>query len=335
MLLHVLKYLLTTISILIVLLLAYLFIGWPKTYPKEYGITWSDPYARYLGIDPLQGLEAALSDLQVKHVRIPTYWTEGERTQGVYNWSPVDKQLALIERYQGRVTLVLGAKQPRWPECWIPDWAKSLSKEERAQAQLEYVRRTIEHFKNHPVITRWQVENEPEFFASFGDCAFYDKTLLKDEIELVKQSQSDRPIPISTTASGELSTWLFEPKNVDVGFSVYRTVPNDLFKRVHYWFLPSWFYDRKIALRTFLRGGDMYVSEFQMEPWVKNDIRTASEEETTLTLDLAQMKDNLVFAERLNVKQVDFWGVEWWYWMKTQKNQPEYWEEMKKVFSQK
>ncbi len=334
MLLQVLKYILITVLILIVLLLAYLFIGWPKTYPKQYGITWSDPYARYLEIDPLKGLEAALSELQVKHIRIPTYWTEGEKTRGVYNWSSVDAQLALIARYNGSVSLVVGAKQPRWPECWIPDWAKALSKEERNQAQLEYVRKTVEHFKNNPIITRWQVENEPEFFASFGDCEFYNKDLLKEEIKLIKQIPMERLIPLSTTASGELSTWIVEPKGLDIGFSVYRTVPNDLFKRLHYWFLPSWFYDRKIALRKFFRGGDMYVSEFQMEPWVKNDIRTASEEETELTLDLAQMKDNLIFAERLNVKEVDFWGVEWWYWMKTQKNQPEYWEEMKKVFSQ-
>lgn len=331
------KWGITTCALIGLFLLAYLFIGWPKTYPKHYGITWSDPYARYLGIDPLKGLEAALSELQVKHVRIPTYWTEGEKVRGVYDWSSVDKQLNLIARYNGEVTLVLGAKQPRWPECWIPDWAKTLSKEERQQAQLEYVRRTIEHFKNNHLITRWQVENEPEFFASFGDCEFYDKRLLKEEIALVKEMLENRSssTSLSTTASGELSTWLFEPKNIDVGFSVYRVVPNKIVKRVHYWFLPSWFYDRKIALRTFLRGGDMYVSEFQMEPWVKNDIRTALPEETDLTLDLAQMKDNLIFAERLNVKEIDFWGVEWWYWMKTQKNRPEYWEEMKKVFSQK
>lgn len=306
----------------------YLFLGWPKTYPKTYGITWSANYARYLGIDSDQGLTAVLDELKIKHVRLPTYWTEGEKTPGTLDWSQVDKQLDLIEQHGGTVTLAIGAKQPRWPECWIPDWAKEKSAPERRAAQLNYVKNTIEHFKHRSSITQWQVENEPEFFSSFGDCIYYDKTTLADEIELV-HALDEMHRPISTTASGELSTWLFEPKHLDIGFSVYRVVPNPIIKTIHYWFLPSWFYGRKISLRTMLRGGSMYVSELQMEPWVTNDILTSSIEEQGATLNLEQIKDNLLFARRLNVKRVDLWGAEWWYWMKTQKGHPEFWEEIK------
>ncbi len=326
------KTLFACLGFFVLCLFIYLFIGWPKTYPKTFGITWSDNYARYLGIDPTQGLTAALDELNIQHVRLPTYWTEVESTRGQFNWSAIDTQLDLIASRGAHVTLVVGAKQPRWPECWIPDWAKALPSRERREAQLAYVRATIEHFKSRQVIIRWQIENEPEFFSSFGDCAYYDRTILKEEIDLVKSlDATKRLLTLSTTASGELSTWLFEPKNLDIGFSVYRTVPNPLFKRIHYWFLPSWFYGRKIALRTFLRGGSMYVSEFQMEPWINGDIKTASFEESSITFDLKQMQDNFVFASHLNVPSIDLWGAEWWYWMKTQKGHPEFWEEAKKT----
>lgn len=323
--------LLKIIGVAVALLFIYLFLGWPKTYPKTYGITWSLPYARYLGIDPFKGLADSLDELGVRHVRIPVYWTEVERERGQFDWSSIDRQLDIIAKRQGTVTLVVGAKQPRWPECWLPEWSKSLPADERRHTQLVYARKAIERYAAHPEITRWQVENEPTFLSSFGDCSLYDPSTIHDEIKLVREL-GIKPRPIATTASGELSTWLFEPKNLQVGFSVYRTISNRWIKKWSYWFLPSWFYTRKIALRNFLRGGSMYVSEFQMEPWVQGDIRTMSDKEHFYTFDLKQMRSNLVYASRLHVPEIHFWGAEWWYWVKTKKNHPEFWEEMKRVF---
>ena len=77
----------------------------------------------------------------------------------------------------------------------------------------------------------------------------------------------------------------------------------------------------------------MYVSEFQMEPWTQGDIKTASLEDQFYTFDELQLKKNLIYASRINVPEIHFWGAEWWYWMKTQKGHPEFWEGMKKVFN--
>ncbi len=312
-------------------LFLFLFVGVPHVYPKTYGISWSMDYATYLGIDSNAGLTAALTELGVRHVRIPTYWTHLERVAGVFDWSAIDRQLDIIETHQGTVTLVVGAKQPRWPECWFPDWAKALDATKRREAQLGYVRRTIERYKDRSVITRWQVENEPTFFGAFGDCALYDASLINEEIALITSVDLTHR-RIVTTASGELSTWMFEPKGIDTGFSIYRVVLNPLFSRWSYWFFPSWFYGRKIALHTLLRGGRMYVSEFQMEPWVEHDLKTASFEDQFKTFDSKQLQDNLLFATRLPVPEIHFWGAEWWYWMKTQKGHPEFWDAMKQVF---
>lgn len=72
-----------------------------------------------------------------------------------------------------------------------------------------------------------------------------------------------------------------------------------------------------------------------MEPWVHGDIREIKPEDQFYTFDIKQMEKNIVYAERLKLFEVDFWGAEWWYWMKTQKGHPEFWDRMKKVFDQR
>lgn len=318
------------LGVIILGVLLYLFVGWPKTYSKTTGITWSVDYARYLGIDPYGALKASLDELKVKHVRIPAYWTHIEPEVGRYDWSSVDRQLDIVAARGATVTLVVGAKQPRWPECWFPEWVKTLSTQERDERQLAYVKAAVERYKARPEIVRWQVENEPSFFSSFGDCAFYDKAILPKEIELVRSLDAGRPI--STTASGELAIWSKEPKGIDLGVSTYRVVSNSYFSRLTYWYLPPWLYRRRANVREWLRGGHVYVSEFQMEPWVQGDIRTLSDKDLFRTFDIEQMRKNITYAERMDMSEIQFWGVEWWYWMKTQKGHTEFWEEMKRVF---
>ncbi len=330
----ILKLSLKILGALFVLVFAYFFVGYPTTYPKIYGITWSAEHAQHLGIDPYEGLIAVLDELHVKHLRIPAYWTRVEPKQGTFDWSSIDKQLDLIAARKGTVTLVVGAKQPRWPECWFPTWAKTVSVEERHAAQLTYAREVIKRYKDRPTITRWQIENEPTFFGTFGDCALYDHTIIDEEIAIVKQLDTTHR-PISTTASGELSSWMREPKGIDLGFSVYRVISNSFSKRWSYWFFPSWLYGRKIALHNILRGGSMYVSEFQMEPWLQDGVLTTSVDDQLYAFDEKQMEKNLTYASHIDVPEVHFWGAEWWYWMKTKKGHPEFWERMKKVFDQK
>ncbi len=317
---------------LILLVILYLFVGWPKNYPKTYGVTWSIDNAEYLGIDPYQGLTATLDDLGVRHIRLPTYWNRLEKKQGTFDWSWLDKQIEIIASRDATITLVVGIKQPRWPECWVPDWAKTLSRQELRTAQLEYVRQTVERYKHQSAITRWQIENEPSFFASFGDCGFYDPSIVADEVTLVRSLDTNHR-PLTTTASGELASWLSEPKDISLGVSVYRIVANNFSNRWTYWFIPPWFYVRKAALRSLIRPeSPVYVSEFQMEPWLNNGFIETPIQEQLINFDIVQMQKNITYAQRMNVPEIDFWGVEWWYWMKTKQNHPEFWEAMKKVY---
>ena len=78
---------------------------------------------------------------------------------------------------------------------------------------------------------------------------------------------------------------------------------------------------------------EFYISEFQMEPWTKRaTLLETPINEQMQTFDLKQMKDNINFAKNSGISTIDYWGVEWWYWMKTTQNRPEFWETAKTIF---
>ncbi|MBM3204901.1 hypothetical protein FJZ48_02905 [Candidatus Uhrbacteria bacterium] len=322
------KTFLLIILALLAIILAYFFLGWPmRDQNMIYGMTWSGPYARYLGIDSQEGLRAALQELKLTHVRLPAYWSIIEPQQGKFDFVELDQQLDLITEHQGKVILVVGAKQPRWPECWIPDWTKNMSESEREQAQFNYVKEVILHVGNRSVIEAWQVENEPEF--TFGECAPLSKSFIEKEMAFVRglDKTLNTQHPIYTTASGELSSWLDFGRATDgLGISIYRVVETPLIGTFHYSFLPPWIYKRKAWLLRWWTG-PVYVSEFQMEPWFKDGSAINLPLEAYFkTFNSAQMKKNFWFAERTGFERVYFWGVEWWYWMKIKKNHPEFWD---------
>lgn len=291
------------------------------------GVTFSRPYALELKLNPDEVLAASLDDLKVRHFRIPAYWSLLEPQKGQWDWSWLDSELDSIAAKQGSVVLAVGEKLPRWPECWIPDWAVNLPDNDREQAVLDYLNQVINRYKNHPAVKGWQVENEPGF--PFGKCPETAAGLFDKEINLVRSLDTK---PIATTDSGELSFWSLGSKVDRLGVSVYRVViaPLGIF---HYWFVPPQFYLRKGQAMSLLWGiKDFYISEFQMEPWTKRAslVETPIDEQMQ-TFDLKQMKNNINFAENSGISTIDYWGVEWWYWMKTQ-NHPEFWETAKSIF---
>ncbi len=314
---------------------AFLFTGWPQKSTKSHGVTWSTPYAYSLGLNPIAGLVAVLDELGVRNFRIPAYWTDVERQQGVYDFHFVQEPLDEISKRNGTVVLAVGARLPRWPECWVPDWAKSLDLQAREQAQLSYVRSVYEHFKNNPTIIAWQVENEP-MFNSYVKCPGLTNAIVLEEMRMLRAEEAkrgDRARPIVTTDSGELSAWLDYASEIDgLGVSVYRVVTNPTFGVTH-WILPPWFYTRKAWLTNLYRDHGMtFVSEFQMEPWSDKPLIEATQADFDKTLSIKQMQSNFEYAQEMDMPIVYFWGAEWWYWMKEKRGQSQYWEEAKNFF---
>ncbi len=296
----------------------------------NYGITWSIPYAQFLGVDSQDGLEAVLTDMDIKHVRIPAYWPLVEPMPDLLQTDWLVAQLDIVQKHGAKATVVLGARQPRWPECWIPDWALALTEDEQKAAQLVYIDHVFETIKDHPAIGAWQIENEATL-RSFMKCRGNDNAFVKQELNHIRNLEQKRPNPrpIVTTESGELTSWLTFAAHTDrIGFSTYRVVRRSSGGVFRYSLIPPWFYSRKALLVSWILK-ETYVSEFQMEPWATTDIRNATQEDNDQTFSVADVEKHFDFAERMNYQQIDLWGAEWWYWMKTQQGNDGYWNAIK------
>ena len=162
-------------------------------------------------------------------------------------------------------------------------------------------------------------------------CRGNDNAFVKQELNHIRNLEQKRPNPrpIVTTESGELTSWLTFAAHTDrIGFSTYRVVRRSSGGVFRYSLIPPWFYSRKALLVSWILK-ETYVSEFQMEPWATTDIRNATQEDNDQTFSVADVEKHFDFAERMNYQQIDLWGAEWWYWMKTQQGNDGYWNAIK------
>src|SRR5581483_399530 len=100
--------------------------------PMVLGTTFIPDYAQTFGLDSQQTLNAILGDLQIKQVRLVSYWSEVEPTPGHYDFSTLDWEFAMANKYDAKISLAIGLRQPRWPECHPPDWIQIDSKNKAA-----------------------------------------------------------------------------------------------------------------------------------------------------------------------------------------------------------
>ena len=319
---------------IIVLFFLFLSLPWPKKdrAAVDYGVTFSRPYAEELGLNADEVLHIALNDMGIRRFRLPVYWNRVEPEQGKWDFETADKDLAAIGAVQGRVVLALGRKLPRWPECWIPDWAKDVSQDKQEAAVLNYLETVVRRYQNDKTIIAWQVENEYQF--PFGFCPPPSRAFLEREMALVRRLDPTRLV--TTTDSGELATWLNAANLEDaLGVSVYRSVrtPPSIGSFVfHYWFLFPSYYERKALFLRLFGLKQIYVSEFQMEPWSSRALPDTPLSEQFESLSLQDMHNNLAYAQEMNVSAIDFWGLEWWIWMAKTQNHPEFLETMKEFY---
>lgn len=294
--------------------------------PKKFGVTFSTKYAAEIGIDWKAAYLAVLDELGARKLRIPVYWDEVEKSRGEFDGSEVDWMLEQAASRGAEVTLVIGRKTPRWPECHVPGWAKGLTPAEQNERVLKLVEEEVRRFGAFPAVRRWQVENEPLFH--FGVCPPPDRKFLKAEVALVRSLDSR---PVMLTDSGELSSWLGTAGLADVlGISLYRTVWN---KYVGFWYWPlsSGYYAERILLVSPLVKR-VIISELQAEPWFSKPFIETPLEEQYASMDPERFRSNVEFAERTGVSEIYLWGAEWWYWLRW-RGDPAFWDAAKKLFS--
>jgi hypothetical protein len=298
----------------------------------QYGVTFSYPYAHNLGLDWKKVYTESLADLHLPLVRVPVYWNSVEVERGKYNFEDIDFQVNEASKYNAKVTLAIGKRLPRWPECHQPDWVGKLSVEEQQNALLSLVETIVERYYNNPAVATWQVENEA-FLSSFGPCPKLDVAFFDKELALVKKLDPSRPILV--TDSGELSSWVQAGNRGDIfGTTYYRYVYSDVLHR--YWtnfYFPSWFYRAKAGfLRLLNPDKKVILAELEAEPWTTKGITNTPIEEQFKTMSLDKFDTITRLAGKTDFSPQYLWGVEWWYWMK-EHGHPEFWEKAKQLIN--
>ena len=324
------------ISVLLIIVFCYFFVG-RAVVAKN--ITWCVDFSQMqtetLGLNWKEAYLAIINDLGVKNIKIHTQldWVEGKKDD--YYFDDIDWQLKQAESKGVKVIYVVGMKSGRWPECHIPTWVSSLSRQQQQDEVLEYIKKVVLRYKNNSAIINWQVENEPLF--KFGECPlwYYDGgDFLKKEVQLVKSFDSSRPIIVSD--SGEQSGWFEAAKIADVvGITMYREVWAHIVDGWGFYFksfLSPVTYRRKALLVKKIFNKDVICIELQTEPWAEKPFYDVPLKEQARTMNLEIFKRNIEYAKKTGLDKFYLWGVEWWYWMKTTQNQPQIWNEARNLF---
>ena len=318
------------ILIVILVLIGYFFIGSvPPAEEITWGVNFSHKHAAALGLDWKENYTALIDDLGAKNIKLASYWDLIEKKEGEYSFEDLDWQIETAEEKGVSLLLVIGMKSPRWPECHIPEWAWSLSKEEQQDRILKLIEKIVLRYKDSSAISFWQVENEP--FFPFGECPWVDKEFLKKEIALVKSLDSQKR-PVVASDSGEGSFWIQAAQCGDVvGTTMYEKVWVRQIGRYFTYPFPPVFYNRKAQIIKTFFNKEVICIELQAEPWGPKLLYDSPLEEQKKTMNLEQFQKNIEFAKKTGLKEFYLWGAEWWYWMKEKQDQPEIWHEAKKL----
>lgn len=302
-----------------------------RTDPMDFGVSFAPSQTDYLGLDGRDVYAAILDELKVRHLRLGAYWNRIEQTPGNYDFSELDYYMNEGAKRNAKVILAIGKRLPHWPECHVPAWAQNLSEPQKNAAIETLVIATVNRYKNHPALDKWQVENEP-FLTAFGECPKMSQQFVKDEMALVKSL--DPLHPTLTTDSGELATWLRTAYLGEYfGSTVYRVVlsPHGLLGYIsHEPSIPA----AQYRLKAWLSGkpvDKIILSEVQAEPWPSRDLRNTTLTEQFESMDLGLFNRTVAFVKKTGFPEAYLWGVEWWYWLKLH-GHPEFWDFAKTLF---
>lgn len=303
--------------------------------PIKVGMTFIPRYATYLGVDPKETLHAALSELHPKQVRLVSYWNDIETTRGAYDFSQLDWQFDMAEEYGTKVSLAIGLRQPRWPECHMPQWHLNQPKDQWYPDLKKVMTATIERYKDRPSLSSYQLENE--FFLSvFGECPDFSRDRLIEEYEMVKNLDTNTPVIISRS-NNAIGFPINEPRPDTFGVSVYKRVwDKTVTKRYVEYPFPAWFYGFLAGGGKMLTGKELMIHELQAEAWAPDgyDIKSAPVSELYKSMNPERLSNRFEYARASGIHHFDLWGVEWWYSMKQVRGEPGLWDTAIKEFDQ-
>jgi hypothetical protein len=303
--------------------------------PLVLGATFIPDYAQSFGLDPQATLNAMLGDLGLKQIRLVSYWEDIEPAPGTYDFSQLDWEFALANKYGAKVSLSVGLRQPRWPECHQPTWVNN-EPENVWQPQLNsFMKAVINRYKNNPALSDYELENE-YFMSVFGTCTNFDRSRLVSEFNMVKQLDPEHKVIISRSDNW-VGIPVGQPTPDEFAISIYKRVWDSNFTHRYFEYpLPPWFYSALAGSEELLSGKDMIVHELQAEPWPPKGeaIVDAPLSEQFKSMDASRLQARIKYGEDTGMRTIDLWGAEWWYWLKVDKNDSSVWNVVKQAVQQ-
>jgi hypothetical protein len=276
-----------------------------------------------------------LSDLGLKQVRLVSYWSDIEPQPGKYDFSKLDWQFAMANKYGAKVSLAIGLRQPRWPECHEPSWTHSEPKSQWQPQLNDYMTAVINHYKNNPALGDYELENE-FFMKVFGDCKDFDRGRLISEYNMVKNLDSKHPVIVSRSDNW-IGLPVGKPTPDEFAISVYKRVWDATITHRYFEYpLPSWYYSFLAGAGEIITGKNMIIHELQAEPWPPKgtSITSVSLTEQFKSMNANRMKKRIDYSKATGMKTIDLWGAEWWYWLKEKKGDPSVWNVVKQAITQ-
>jgi hypothetical protein len=302
--------------------------------PLVLGATFIPNYAEALGLNPQNTLHAIIGDLGVRHLRFVSYWSDIEPTQGHYNFSTLDWEFAQADAAHAKVSLSVGLRQPRWPECHPPSWVDTTKPDSQWYPALQqFMTAVVNRYKDNPALDSYQLENE-YFLKAFGECQNFSRSRLVNELALVKSLDSHHTVIISRS-NNNIGIPMEAPTPDEYGVSVYKRIWMPLIGRYVEYPYPAWFYAFLAGASEIWQGKNMVIHELQAEPWPPHGepITQTSIDVENQSLSPERLKGRFMYGEATGIKQIDLWGAEFWYYRMVKQHDPDLWNVAKQQYS--
>ncbi len=301
--------------------------------PLVLGASFIPDYATKLGVDPKETMDAMINDLGIKQLRLVGYWDKLEPQPGVYDFSELDWQFEKANAANVKVSLALGLRQPRWPECHMPNWAKDEPMDVWSIQLKAFMKQVINRYQDNPALESYQLENE-FFLTVFGICPDFSRERLVDEYNFVKSLDASHPVIISRS-NNAIGFPIGQPQPDVFAVSVYKRVWDiTITKRYVEYPFPAWFYGFLGGMGKILTGKDLVIHELQAEPWPPNgqEIVDTPLDEQSKSMNAQRLDDRFEYGKATGLRSIDLWGAEYWYYRKEVLNDPSVWNVAKEQY---
>ena len=314
-----------------------------------WGANFSCKRAEYLGQNCDVALASVLDDLGVRRLCLSVYWSDVEQTPGQYDFSAIDRQLAALSARDAKAFVTIGMKAQRYPEYWLPTWLRLEAKippnafpEDNPLIQqylFPFLTAAAAHLAAQPAVEALQVDNEP-FVPSRGQANGWRirQDFLLREIAAIRAGAP--PLPLAISHASWLrsdDTWRWIVDQVDVlAQAVYTKRQRGPWPWLYifpYRFGPFTPNLPGQAAEARRRSKQLWIGELQAEPFEERTIDPRRRATNGLgSFSPRWLADNVRLARRSQATRAYLWGVEWWLYLKEQRDEPALWEAGRTLF---